>query len=78
MPSDSSVTVPSNRYARRHPDKVGRRYASIPAAAEYLGVSTKTVHQMITDGRLVGYNGCGNRIFRVDLNQLDNAMEPAS
>lgn len=80
MPADNSVTAP-NRYARRHPDKVvragARRYASIPEAAEYLGVCTRAIHDMIGDGRLTGYSGCGNRLLRVDLNEIDRAMEPS-
>jgi excisionase family DNA binding protein len=53
----------------------GRRYAKIAEAAEYLDVTTRTVHQMIADGRLTGYRS-GPRLVRVDLNEIDAAMQP--
>jgi excisionase family DNA binding protein len=52
-----------------------RRYAKLAEAAEYLGVTDRTVRQMIADGRLTGYRS-GNRLVRVDLNELDDAMKP--
>lgn len=52
-----------------------RRYAKLADAAEYLGVTTRTVRQMIADGRLTGYR-CGRRLVRVDLNEIDAAMQP--
>ena len=52
-----------------------RRYAKIAEAAEYLGVTTRTIRQMIADGRLTGYRN-GPRVIRVDLNEVDAAMEP--
>ncbi|MDT5076778.1 MAG: hypothetical protein QOJ80_1415 [Mycobacterium sp.] len=52
-----------------------RRYASQAQAAEYLGVTVRTIRQMVSDGRLTGYRN-GNRLVRVDLNELDAAMEP--
>jgi len=52
-----------------------RRYAKLSEAAEYLGVTDRTVRQMIADGRLTGYRS-GSRIVRVDLNELDAAMRP--
>lgn len=59
-----------NRAIRR-----ARRYAKIGEAAEYLGVTARTVRQMIADGRLTGYRS-GARIVRVDLDELDAAMQP--
>ena len=53
----------------------GRRYAKQAEAAEYLGVTPRTIRQMIADGRLTGYRS-GHRLVRVDLNQLDAAMQP--
>jgi excisionase family DNA binding protein len=55
--------------------KSARRWASIKAAADHLGVTTRTVHQMITDGRIIGYRN-GKRIVRVDLNEIDAQMQP--
>jgi len=52
-----------------------RRYVSQSQAAEYLGVTTRTIRQMIADGRLTGYRS-GNRLVRVDLNEVDAAMKP--
>jgi excisionase family DNA binding protein len=60
-----------NRDQRRHP----RRYARISEAAEYLGVAERTVRQMISDGRLTGYRS-GGKLVRVDLNEVDDAMQP--
>jgi excisionase family DNA binding protein len=52
-----------------------RNYATLKQAAEYLGVTDRTVRQMIADGRLTGYRS-GNRLVRVDLNEVDAAMQP--
>ncbi|MCV7176162.1 excisionase family DNA-binding protein [Mycolicibacterium sphagni] len=55
--------------------RLRRRYDSINETAEYLGVTERTVRQMIADGRLVGYR-MRNRFIRLDLNEIDAAMEP--
>lgn len=52
-----------------------RRYVKIAEAAEYLQVTTRTIRQMIADGRLTGYRS-GTRLVRIDLNELDHAMQP--
>ncbi len=52
-----------------------RRYAKIAEAADYLNVTDRTIRQMIADGRLTGYRN-GNRLVRVDLNEIDAAMQP--
>jgi excisionase family DNA binding protein len=52
-----------------------RRYAKIIEAAEYLGVTDRTIRDMILDGRLTGYRN-GTRLVRVDLNELDARMQP--
>ena len=52
-----------------------RNYASLKQAAEYLGVTDRTIRQMIADGRLTGYRS-GSRLVRIDLNELDAAMQP--
>jgi excisionase family DNA binding protein len=54
---------------------VQRRYAKLKEAAAYIQVSERTVRQMIADGRLVGYRS-GGRLVRVDLNEVDAAMQP--
>lgn len=52
-----------------------RRYIKITEAAKYLGVTDRTIRQMIADGRLTGYRS-GSRLVRVDLNEIDAAMRP--
>jgi excisionase family DNA binding protein len=52
-----------------------RRYVKLTEAAEYLGVTPRTVRQMVADGRLTGYRS-GTRLVRVDLNEVDAAMKP--
>ena len=52
-----------------------RRYAKLKDAATYLDVTERTVRQMIADGRLTGYRS-GSRLVRVDLNEVDAAMQP--
>ena len=54
---------------------MARRYATLKQAAEYLGVTDRTIRQMIADGRLTGFRN-GPRLVRVDLNQLDAQMQP--
>lgn len=73
-------TEPANRRARKHPAEAqkaagSRRWASIQQTAEYIGVTTRTVRQMIADSRLTGYRN-GKRLVRVDLNEVDAAMQP--
>jgi excisionase family DNA binding protein len=72
-------TNPPNRARRRHPNKAfspaRRRYVTINETADYLGVTERTVRQMIVDGRLVGYR-MGNRFIRLDLDEIDAAMQP--
>jgi len=65
----SSAPQGPNRAERR------RRYGKISEAAEYLGVTDRTIRQMIADGRLTGYRS-GTRLVRVDLNEIDAAMQP--
>lgn len=66
--SNSTSSAGPNRATRR-------RYVKIAEAAEYLQVTDRTVRQMIADGRLTGY-ACGKRLVRVDLNEIDAAMQP--
>ncbi|MGW0158460.1 excisionase family DNA-binding protein [Mycobacterium sp. NPDC003323] len=56
-------------------DRRARRYGKISEAADYLGVTERTIRQMIADGRLTGYRS-GSRLVRVDLNEVDDAMRP--
>ena len=52
-----------------------RRWASIQQTADYLGVTDRTVRQMIADGRICGYRN-GRKFIRLDLNEVDAAMQP--
>lgn len=52
-----------------------RRYVTQSEAADYLGVTTRCIRAMIADGRLTGYRS-GSRLVRVDLNEIDAAMQP--
>lgn len=53
-----------------------RRYARVADAAEYVGVSEKTIRRLIDSGRLTTYR-LGPRIVRVDLGQVDRLMSGA-
>uniref|UniRef100_A0A5Q5CFD0 DNA binding domain, excisionase family n=1 Tax=Mycobacterium sp. (strain JLS) TaxID=164757 RepID=A0A5Q5CFD0_MYCSJ len=66
------MSVPRTDRAEAQPR---RRYATQAEAAEYLGVTTRTIRQMIADGRLIGYR-LNPRFIRVDLNEIDAAMTP--
>lgn len=52
-----------------------RRWASINTTADYLGVSDRTIRQMIADGRICGYRN-GRKVIRIDLNEVDASMTP--
>lgn len=52
-----------------------RRLASIPTAADYAAVCTKTIRRRISDGSLTGYR-MGPRVIRVDLDELDAMLRP--
>jgi len=85
----ASCIVPLGRLGRRN--KIGdvcegicamsqtnpirRRYVSVQEAADYLKVTDRTIRAMIADGRLTGYRN-GGRLVRLDLNEIDAAMEP--
>jgi excisionase family DNA binding protein len=59
-----------------HPSPtVPRRYASLDEAADYIGVNEKTIRRHIAAGRITGYR-LGNRLVRIDLNELDEVMRP--
>lgn len=52
-----------------------RRWAKPQDVADYLGVSVRTVRNMIASGRIPAYSN-GARILRIDLNEVDAAMTP--
>jgi excisionase family DNA binding protein len=66
----------SNKFARLtmvNGKPVGRRYARISDAAEYLDVNPITIRQMLADGKIRAYRS-GQRLIRVDLNEIDAFM----
>jgi excisionase family DNA binding protein len=66
----------SNKFARltmANGKPVGRRYARINDAAEYIDVNPITIRQMIADGKIRAYRS-GQRLIRVDLNEIDAYM----
>lgn len=66
--------IPTRRPIAERDHAPRRRYVSIVEAADYLGVTERTIRQMIADGRLTGYR---NKSFiRLDLNEIDGAMTP--
>ncbi len=48
---------------------------SIQDVAAYLGVTTKTVRQMIADKRIRAYR-LGDRIIRLRRSEIDEALKP--
>jgi excisionase family DNA binding protein len=52
-----------------------RRYIKPSEAAEYLGVTDRTIRAMVADGRLTAYSN-GRRLIRLDLDEIDAAMKP--
>lgn len=50
-----------------------RRFASLPQAADYIGVSRRTIERAINRGELKGYR-LGKRCTRIDLDELEDLM----
>lgn len=68
----------SNRASRRHPDTpqaLPRRWASLKQAAEYLGTTDRSVRNYVAAGKFRAYR-LNRRLVRVDLNEIDAAMQP--
>ena len=60
----------------QQPPPKPRRWTGIEGTADYLGVTTRTVRNMIADGRIKAYRS-GKRLIRVDLNEIDEVtMRP--
>jgi excisionase family DNA binding protein len=57
------------------PNKAARRLETVSSAAEYLGVSTKTLRRMIARGDLRAFR-MGSRMIRVDRAELDELLRP--
>jgi excisionase family DNA binding protein len=52
-----------------------RHFVSIEQAANYTGLSTKTLRRRIADGTLTGYRA-GPKLVRVDLADVDRMLQP--
>jgi excisionase family DNA binding protein len=52
-----------------------RHFVSIERAAEYTGLSAKTLRRRIADGTLTGYRA-GPKLVRVDLADVDRMLRP--
>ena len=52
-----------------------RRWINQREAAEYLGITDRTLRRMIADGRLPAYR-LGPRLLRIDVGDLDGLMRP--
>lgn len=63
------------RSDKLHASSSSRPYLSIGETADYLGITTRTVRQMIADGRLIGYK-LGARVVRLRRDEIDAAMRP--
>jgi excisionase family DNA binding protein len=51
------------------------RWSSPGAAADYLGVSSRTIRRRIADGSLPAHR-FGPRLLRIDLNDVDKLFRP--
>jgi excisionase family DNA binding protein len=75
-PGMANLKTPSRPAPSAGPNRAARRgYVKIAEAAEYLDVTTRTIYQMLADGRLNGYQN-GNRLIRLRLDEIDAAMRP--
>jgi excisionase family DNA binding protein len=73
MPSSATATHPVRR-AQRAPSAQPaprRRYASVEQAAEFYGVTTRTVRRWLADGRLTAYR-IGNHLLRLDWSEVES------
>lgn len=52
------------------------RWLSQQEAAEYLGVTQRTIRAYIADGRLRGHRVRGSRLVRIDRADLDAMLSP--
>ena len=57
------------------PEPPQRRWVRQEFVAKHLGVTERTVRQMVADGRLRAYR-INQRFVRYDLNEVDAALQP--
>ena len=73
MPDNN--THGSIRRERAGAEHLPRRWASMQQCADYVGVGLHTIRDWIAKGQIRGYR-MNSRVIRVDLNELDAAMQP--
>ena len=77
----ASVDAGANRatrrkdYQKKPPAPLPDRLITVQATAIYLGVDTRTVRNMIHDGRLKAVT-LGPRVLRIRLSDIDSALTP--
>jgi excisionase family DNA binding protein len=75
-PGMPKLKTPSRPAPPAGPNRAERRgYVKIGEAAAYLNCTTRTVYQMIADGRLTAYRS-GARLIRLRIDEIDAAMQP--
>lgn len=57
-------------------DTFTRRWLSQQEAADYLGVTDRTIRSYIRSGALTGRRLPGSRLIRLDRHELDSALKP--
>lgn len=68
------AALKSDAESKSRPILPGQRYVTLEQAGVLLGVTPRTIRQMIADGRLTGYRN-GRRLVRLKLDEIDAAME---
>ncbi|MFN8194207.1 MAG: helix-turn-helix domain-containing protein [Nocardioidaceae bacterium] len=58
----------------RAPRAAARRWLSQQEAAEYLGVTTRTIRNYVSRGTLAAHRPRGSRVVRIDVADLDEFM----
>lgn len=53
-----------------------RRWLSQAEAAEYLGVTDRTIRNYIARGQLRAHRPRGSRLIRIDLHELEDLLRP--
>lgn len=53
-----------------------RRYSSLQAEAERLGVSAKTLRRLVVEGKLTAHRLTGTRVIRLDPGEVDALFTP--
>jgi len=50
-----------------------KKYGSARQAADLVGVSTRTIHRYVAEGRIRAFR-CGPKLIRLDLNEVERAL----